>query len=149
MRLDRVLIDIYEWFRKILWAEKQEESAGYQIILTKTNIDSRPILGVLQLIGRNTPRAVRTWRFLPHRERTPEDRQYDILLCLDSLERLANEHSERGITDINRARSRYHTHRLTVLRLAHFLGPDGEFEADELFSDTIALRGRTDGRSQL
>ena len=55
MRLDRVLIGIYEWFRKILWAEKQEESAGYQIILTKTNIDGRPILGVLQLIGRNTP----------------------------------------------------------------------------------------------
>lgn len=138
MRIDRIILDIIAWAKTLLWREQQKKKLP-TIHKTLTAVDGIPISGLLQLIERDTLRAIRTWRYLPKRNSkgTPTD---DILICCDTLAKFPNEHSEDGIDAIKAGRrGGMNTHRITIMRSSHFLNSDGEFDVEILYSDCFSF----------
>lgn len=129
MRFDRILTSILEWINALAWWHEgvtPREIKPYER-LQSWRLEGR---GMLHRVRRPTeicPRAVATYLFEPFRYEAPRASLTDLHLCCDHLEGL---HGFQGLT-----------HRITVLRASHWPGPDGLYEATELFQADYDLQG--------
>jgi prepilin-type N-terminal cleavage/methylation domain-containing protein len=134
MRLDRILIDIANWIKGLLY-QKQAKAKAF-IVLDRR----RSPFGDLCLVERDTPRAIRTYVFMPHRGSTPKPQQFDLHLCLDTLSPLdkAKEASTRPHYEILRV-----THKITILWASHWLNADGTYDLDVIHEGFYDLQGQS------
>lgn len=141
MQIDRIAIDILDWIRRI-FHRPQGHSKSFQptVLKRKTSAKGEPFEGVLALVVRDTRRSVRTWVYMPPRKGLKHSAQRDIHLCLDSLEKLAQERNEVGGDVLKIERSKGNTHRITILNASHWCDKNGAFDTEELFSGFFDFR---------
>jgi hypothetical protein len=127
MRLDRIVIDILDWVRRSLWAQRRPElHKPYEVIETKIGRHGR-----VKRVSRDTPRAVRTWTYIPFKKAT-EGEPYKIHICCDSLEPLPGQtRRRRGNT----------THRISIFKASRFLDSEGSYDSELLFQWDADLQG--------
>lgn len=142
MRVDRISIAILSWIRRV-FARPEQRSHSFQptILKRKTTIDRKPIRGALALVERRTKRAVRTWIYMPPRKGLKHSEQFDIHICLDTLERMQGERNEPEAPEFKVERSKGNTHRITVLKASHWCSPSGAFDSTEIFSSYASFSG--------
>lgn len=97
------------------------------------------------VIGRDTPRAVRTWIYSPKRWQMPETQKRvqetpnDLHFYLDFLGPLPHLNtqralSERQVRDTQRKRGLLvPTHRIQILKASHFLNEEGFYDCELIF----------------
>lgn len=141
---DRILGDILDFIRRFLWWEaeaKEVKAKPFQTIQRPIQGDS----GIIRLVmGRDTPRAVRTWIFSPRNHQsgnlskieTPLD---DIHLYLDFLGPLPNAPETKKMTwtlSQRKAKEKgntFLTHRIQILKASHLLNAHGFYDYELLF----------------
>jgi hypothetical protein len=141
MEFDRILVDILDWIRRSLWWRRRQRrlSKPYEILKS-----SRGKLGLLKLVERDTPRAVRTWVFTPYRTGEPKKDALiqDVHLCLDHLYPLDGE--KKG-GDLDQKQFKYRglvlTHKVTFLKASHFLNKDGSYNGSTIFCEGYDFLG--------
>jgi hypothetical protein len=136
VKVDRILIDIFDWVRRLVFSRKNRAiSKPYE------RLESwRGSAGVLHKVRRDTPRAVDTYVFTPLRSgnskaATPKD----IHICLDHLDVLPGQRT--------RTRRTY-THRITVLLASHWPQEDGTYDTSLLYSASWDFQGRSQYRDR-
>jgi len=142
---DRILGDILDFVRRFLWWKTKAESVKrkpFQSI-------QKPLTGkegVARLVlGRDTPRAVRTWIFSPYRGQEEAlanlhaDALDDIHIYLDFLGPLANApETKKANWTVSQRKTRekgaaFLTHRVQVLKASHMLNAHGFYDYKLLF----------------
>lgn len=122
LEMDRILIDLFDWLRRIIfWRAREVKRIPFRVIQVK-----KGKAGLLKMVERDTQRAVRTYIFtpFPKHESFKASKLYDYHLCLDSLSNLDTRWACRIQQD---------THRITILKASHWLGERGTFQAQTLF----------------
>lgn len=136
MKIDRILIDIFDWVRRLVFSRKnQAVSKPYE------RLESwRGSLGVLHRVKRDTPRAVDTYIFSPFRGGSRKAASpKDVHICLDHLGALPGQ---RPLP-----RQAY-THRITVLLASHWPQEDGSYNTSVLYSGSWDFQGRSQYRDR-
>lgn len=138
MRYDRLLTEILNWINSILWhRETPEKKPQPYERIRKWHLANRGLLHEVNRPPDLCPRAVATFIYEPLRlQGNPKD----LHLCIDHLEGMSQP-IRPGSVSRHRA-----THRVTILEASHWVGADGRYDADELFSvdDDLQGRGRRD-----
>ncbi len=136
MRIDRLLLDILEWIGQVLRSKKDKTTPKPYEVLKQY----RGKQGVLKLVERATPNAVRTYIFSPFQASQTNRVQIkkDIHICLDHLEepRSARKSKQKSV------RSRHYStnsHRITVFEASRFLNKDGTYNTNPLYSEDFNL----------
>jgi hypothetical protein len=142
---DRILGDALDFIRRFLWwkTEKDGEPTKkpFQVIRTPVKGDFGQISLV---IGRDTPRAVRSWIFSPYNFQTTTLAQVkepldDIHIYLDFLGPLPNapetkkthwQLSQRKASERGEA---FLTHRVQILKASHMLNAQGFYDYELLY----------------
>ncbi len=149
MEFDYILLDILDWVRRLLWWQRQKkvEQKPYELLKLE-----RGQQGVLKLVRRDTPRAVRTWIFTPYRrgEIPLKQRLFDLHLYLDHLYPLTEadagwlpKPTRRGSK--KKAERRVLTHRVTILEASHFLSKEGTYNSFTIFCESYDFLGTAPG----
>lgn len=136
MKIDRILIDIFDWVRRLVFSRRDRAvSKPYE------RLESwRGSLGVLHKVRRDTPRAVDTYIFSPLRTGGPKSSPpKDIHICLDHLGALSGQQAQRH---------QPHTHRVTVLLASHWPQEDGSYNTSVLYSASWDFQGRSQYRDR-
>ena len=123
MRIDRILADILQWVGQVVWHREQKVKARPYERLQTWRL---PGCGLLHRVIRPEtlcPRDVGSYIFEPYRYGSTTK---DIHFCCDHLDGMARPGAWR--------KGSIHTHRLTILLADHFVGQDGRYAAEELFS---------------
>ena len=140
---DRILGDILDFVRRFLWWKTKTESVKrkpFQSI-------QKPISGkegiATLVLGRDTPRAVRTWIFSPFRRESLNVPSADVLsdvhIYLDFLGPLANTPETKQMNwTLSQRKKReqgeaFLTHRIQVLKASHMLNAHGFYDYKLLF----------------
>lgn len=157
MEFDYILLDILDWVRRLLWWQRQKKVTTKPYELLKTE---RGQQGLLKLVKRDTPRAVRTWLFSPYRtgRLSVRQRTFDIHLYLDHLypleavptdwlqPKLLQSPKPLQVDRRKRSNSRpIVTHRVTILEASHFLSADGTYNSFTIFCDSYDFIGTSQG----
>lgn len=136
MRFDRIFVDMLAWINQLGWYREQKVKKRPYEKLDKWHLTG---LGILSRVARPEdlcPRDCGTYIFEPFRYGKNPVR--DIHICVDHLE---------GMAVVGRSNKRIRsTHRITVLAAEHWMGADGRYEADELFSVDDDLQGQSSRR---
>ncbi len=131
MKLDRLVLDIFDWVRRLIWHRKGEvKQKPYAVLQTW-----RGTLGVLNKIERDTPRAIATYTFMPFRYHKPKEEMIDTHVFLDTLSLPSGKSSKRT--------TRKFTHRITIIKASHWVRPDTSYEADPIYMKEWDFQGRT------
>ena len=142
MIIDRIAIDILNWIRRVFHRPERRSQSFQPIVLKrKTSINGKHFAGQLALVVRDTRRATRTWVYMPPRTGVSHADQKDIHICLDTLEKMAQERNEIGGSELAIERSKGNTHRITIFKASHWCGESGAFETDEIFSGYFRFDG--------
>jgi hypothetical protein len=144
MLIDRILEDALGFIRRLLWWRSGTAKSIHKPFRSMQVIDGE--FGLISLvIGRDTPRAVRSWIYSPKRcdlnstnpvVRKPCD---DLHIYLDFLGPLASTdpqklHAERRDCQCTQKQgNRAPTHRVQVLRASHFLNEQGFYSYDLIY----------------
>ncbi len=142
---DRILGDILDFVRRFLWWKTKTETIKRKPFRSI----QKPLLGregtATLVLGRDTPRAVRTWIFSPLRgqqaaiDALHTDPCNDIHVYLDFLGPLANapETKQTNWTLSQRKKREkgeaFLTHRIQVLKASHMLNAHGFYDYKLLF----------------
>lgn len=155
MKIDRVILDIFSWIKKILWKNEQNNKLSYTVISTITGIH-----GVIKRVERETPRAVDTYvfsPFQPNMSMNATDSAFDYHICLDFLGVLdanTNERSAKSykykkqpdeFVDIQKAsvyNKTHNTHTVTIIKSSRWVNKDGEYIGEVLFQKEYDFVGR-------
>lgn len=139
MKFDRILAEILNFINSLLWhREAPDKKAKPYERLRTWRLEGRGILHQVSRPPDLCPRAVATFIYEPLRlHGSPQD----LHLYADHLEGLM--HPIRPGTQLSRCRP---THRITILKASHWIGPDGRYRADELFSINDDLQGQSSRR---
>lgn len=139
MKIDRVIIDIFDWIRRTLWyRDGQVQVKPYEVLESR-----RGKYGMIRRVIRSTPRAVSTYTFVPFRYNRPAIQVRDIHICCDHLRIL----EEKNKIENRPSRVKASTHRVSVFSASHWLHPDGSYDLKELFSADYDFQGRDHYRS--
>lgn len=145
MIFDRIIEDALGFIRRFLWWRKDNETDSdrqpFQSMRTHTGD-----WGIISLvIGRDTPRAVRTWLYSPKRwgsSKTPQmvgSAPQDLHFYLDFLGPLPHVQTHAAVQErqaIAQKRKRggvILTHRLQIFKASHFLNPDGFYDCELVY----------------
>jgi len=134
MQVDRILIDILDWLRRSLYWRRARsvKKAPFEVLRTE-----RADRGMLKLVERDTPRAVRTWVFTAYPRSiegfTSRGDLRDIHICLDHLYPLAGEGGRRY--------PQRWSHRVSILSASRYLSEDGSYETSTIFQRPYDLVG--------
>jgi len=137
MRLDRILLDILAWIKARLYQQKASKQNPYEVLTRK-----RSQYGFLCLVARDTPRAIRTYIFMPFRGRGSEGNPSDVHIYLDTLSSL-EQAKDASLRSKSRHKSGKATHKITVLLAGHWLNADDTYNADVLHEGFYDLQGRS------
>jgi hypothetical protein len=119
LRFDRILLDILDWIRQGLWFRRGATSAKpYEVL--KVYPGDR---GVLRVLSRETPRAVSTLEFQPHRKAGQPVPNRIHLYC-DHLDKVEGDRTPRV---------RGKSHRIQILEVAPVLTAEGYVICEILF----------------
>lgn len=135
MKMNQIILDICDWIRRTLWyREKRIKSRPYEILETYSSPH-----GILKLVRRDTPRAVRTYIFTPHnskgQDRIVQKDLKDIHICLDHLWALdTNETSHVPKIILQQPYKARVTHAITILEASRWVTKDGNYYSKVLFS---------------
>ena len=135
MKVDRILIDIFDWVRRLVWSREEKSTTKPYKRLESW----RGTLGVLHRVERDTPRAVATFIFSPYRHngyRIPNPQ--DIHFCLDFLSK-PKRATKTPITD---------THRITILIASHWPDERGEYDSSLLYVGDWDFQGSSPYRDR-
>jgi hypothetical protein len=136
IRIDRILSDILQWIGQVAWWREQKvKRRPYEKIQTWRMAG----LGCLHRVVRPPdlcPRDVGTYIFEPFRYNVKTIK--DIHILCDHLEGMSRP---RG-----RQKKQVCTHRVTILLADHWIGADGRYAANELFSLNDDLQGQSSRR---
>lgn len=142
MEFDYILLDILDWIRRLLWWQRQKKIQQKPYELLKTEKGDQ---GVLKLVRRDTPRAIRTWLFTPYRrgEMPLKQRLFDLHLYLDHLYPLEEASSKKPTPRAAKkaGQTRIQTHRVTILQASHFLSQEGTYNSFTLFCESYDFIG--------
>lgn len=128
MKFDKLILDIADWIRSLLWQRKIEnKSRPYEVISS-----SRGKYGIFSKVVRPTPRSVATFIFTPYRYQQNKSQIRDIHICLDHLGLIEGQSSQPY--------SRKDTHRISVYSASHFLDRNGSYDLEVLFSQDYDLQ---------
>ncbi|MEL6136856.1 MAG: hypothetical protein AAFR42_05540 [Cyanobacteria bacterium J06628_6] len=142
---DRILGDILDFVRRFLWWKTDKTAVKHKPFQSIR----KPITGdtgiACLVLGRDTPRAVRTWIFSPRRRQNdavaglksnPLD---DIHVYLDFLGPLANAPETKQMHwNLSQRKTRekgeaFLTHRVQILKASHMLNAHGFYDYELLF----------------
>jgi hypothetical protein len=141
VKIDRLLIDIWDWIRRVLWWEKGKiDTPAYQVLETYTGR-----FGVLRRVTRDTPRAVDTWICSPFQTKAEKEAgrpKIEILILLDHLEAIqVTKPVAKPGSKPRRTPSRNRlTHRIQVIATTHLQKGDW-FEGEVVFQGSWDLQG--------
>lgn len=142
MQLNQIILDIFDWIRRSLWYRQKKVALKPYEILEIYPSDK----GVLKLVRRDTPRAVRTFIFTPYtRKETPnlvQKDMRDIHICLDHLWALdseQNSHLPRRVEKDFRKVS--DSHAVTILEASRWIKKDGNYNSTVLYSGNYDFIG--------
>lgn len=141
MRVNRVLLDILDWVKQLVWWREHKVAVKpYDIISSE-----RTMFGVLKKVTRDTPRALSTYIFTPFAPpRYSKDRHYDYHLCLDhlwSLDTLPQQLPGKTPVDYALRYNRRHTHCVTILRAGRWVNADGSYSSKVLYQGYFDFMG--------
>jgi hypothetical protein len=150
MQFDRVVIDILDWIRRVLFwrSHRQVKQKPYEILKIE-----RLWRGILKLVKRDTPRAVRTWIFtpfpIPENGLNTVSRQNikDYHICLDHLLPLVGD-NRAPVTPPSSSMRHRPTHRVMVLEASRYLTSDGSYASSTLFSCDYSFARRDGSRDR-
>lgn len=145
MIFDRLIEDALNFIRRLLWwrSGKNKETERKPFASMRSHSGE---WGVVHLVlGRDTPRAVRTWIYSPKRWQTSEvknkvqESPSDLHFYLDFLGPLPHLKTQRALDekqfrDNQRKRGLLvPTHRLQILKASHFLNDEGFYDCELIF----------------
>lgn len=136
MRFDWILNDLFRWVGQLAWWRDQKIKKRPYEKLEKWHLSG---LGILSRVARPPelcPRDVGTYIFEPFRYGRTTMR--DLHICCDHLEGMSQPRTVQA--------RRIFTHRITVLIADHWIGADGRYDAEELFSLDDDLQGQSSRR---
>lgn len=157
MRVDRVFGDLFDWIKRVLSWKKGEEVVRKPYEVLKLIRGRR---GILKLVTRDMPRAVRTYIFSPfpgNQTNVVSSYQKDIHLCLDHLWAIEEEKSKQPAkaaaksTTGRSQRSRQpfaNSHRICVFEASRFMTKDGTYNTNMIYSEDLNLLGNGFHRDQ-
>jgi hypothetical protein len=145
MIFDRIIEDALSFIRRFLWWRKEKskevESQPFQSIRSHSGD-----WGVISLVvGRDTPRALRTWVYFPKRQTHREAQSaiyaapQDLHFYLDFLGPLSHVHTPRAEEErkerqaLRRRGEPVPTHRLYIMKASHFLNAEGLYDCELVF----------------
>lgn len=145
MIFDRLIEDALNFIRRLLWwrSNKRQEAERKPFASMRSHTGEWGIAHLV--IGRDTPRAVRTWIYSPQRWQTSKLKQRvkdvpdDLHFYLDFLGPLPHLQTQRAVEERQiRATQRKRgmlvpTHRLQIFRASQFLNSEGFYDCDLIF----------------
>jgi len=133
MRIDRIFTDLLAWVNSIgWWREQQVKRRPYERLQT-WRLAGRGMLHKVVRPAESCPRDCGTYIFEPFR--------HGKGIVLADIH-LACDHLEGMTLPKNAVAPRRMTHRITILRAAHFVGSDGRYDVEEIFSCDDDLQGQ-------
>lgn len=150
----RIFGDLFDWIKRVLTWKKGEEIARKPYEVLKLIRGRR---GILKLVTRDMPRAVRTYIFSPfpgNQTNVVSSYQKDIHLCLDHLWALDSEKGKQptakpGTPRSQRLRqSNAKSHRICVFEASRFMSKDGTYNTNMIYSEDLDLLGNGFHRDQ-
>ena len=133
IKVDRIFTDLLAWLNSIgWWREQQVKHRPYERLQT-WRLAGRGMLHKVVRPPDVCPRDCGTYIFEPFRH-GKKVALTDIHLACDHLEGMA---IPKGVEPRRRM-----THRITVLRAAHFVSSDGRYDIEEVFSYDDDLQGQ-------
>lgn len=150
----RIFGDLFDWIKRVLTWKKGEEAARKPYEVLKLIRGRR---GILKLVTRDMPRAVRTYIFSPfpgNQTNVVSSFQKDIHLCLDHLWALDSEKGKQptakpGTPRSQRSRQPYaNSHRICVFEASRFMSKDGTYNTNMIYSEDLNLLGNGFHRDQ-
>jgi hypothetical protein len=144
MFIDQLIKDALSFIKRLVtWRSKHKEAEQKPFKSMRTHSGEWGIISLV--IGRDTPRALRTWIYSPKRwnqseaQKTVNDMPQDLHFYLDFLgpmpnantrlaqeERLARKEERRSGKNVL-------THRIQILKASHFLNKDGIYDCELIF----------------
>jgi hypothetical protein len=141
---DRILGDILDFIRRFLWWKTDKKVVKRQpfVVIQKPIQGTRGQLSLV--IGRDTPRAARTWIFSPTVEQVNtvsdlQDARLDIHIYLDFLGPLPNssesqkKHWEVSQQQAEQREEAFLTHRIQILKASRQLNEHGFYDYELVF----------------
>lgn len=133
MKFDRLVLDLLQFIRRFLWWQDAKETQQPFESIKDIHIPHRGVLQYIQ--GRDTPRAVSTWRFCPKSDTSYyvslAERPNDTHVYLDHHAMLPEFREKSHDTTI---KARYQigrpTHTITILRASHHVNELGNFDVE-------------------
>lgn len=146
VKVNQIFLDILNWIKSHLRKQSDNKNNAYGVLsYTKGNN------GLLKLVERNTPRAIRTYILTPLSKKEKDDHSLvakaveDIHLYLDTLGALdTNYVYDRSV---NRAAlSKEYSHCITILKASRWLDKDGNYYTKPLFCEYYDFFPRSSGK---
>ena len=122
--IDRVLIDILDWLRRLLWGREGVTKDKPYTVLEPAK---RGKYALITKVLRPTPRAVATYIISPLRFDLQPREIEDYHLCCDHLGAIEGEGAIGG------RGAKAKTHRISVYRASHWLLADGTYNCKSVF----------------
>lgn len=136
MKFDRIFLDLLAWVNQLGWWREQKVKKRPYLRISTHRLSGIGLLHHVKRPDDLCPRDCGTFIFEPFRYDGKPVR--DLHICIDHLE---------GMSVVGRSNSRIRaTHRVTVLAADHWMGEDGRYNADELFSVDDDLQGQSSRR---
>lgn len=149
MRVDQIFLDLLDWIKRVLVSKKEKTTHKPYEVLKQY----RGRRGILKLVARDTPSAVRTYIFSPFQETQTNRVQVkrDIHICLDHLwQSPETGGSQRSAQKSQKSRYRFaNSHRISIFEASRFLNKDGTYDTREIYSEDLNLFGKAAYRDQL
>ncbi len=140
MRVDRILIDVLDWIGRVLsWKQdKQAAIKPYDVLK-----QYRGKQGILKLVARDTPRAVRTYIFspFPDGETNRKQPKRDLHICLDHLQDDVPSRRQANHSRQKARRRLGNSHRISIFEASRFLSKDGTYHTMQIYTADFNLLG--------
>jgi len=137
MRFGQILLDILAWIKARLYQQKTSKQNPYEVLTRR-----RSPYGSLCLVERDTPRAIRTFVFMPFRGNGDDPEPQDVHIYLDTLTALEKAKDASQRAKLNHVNGKA-THKITVVLADHWVSADGTYNADVLHEGFYDLQGRS------
>ncbi|MEM9449640.1 MAG: hypothetical protein AAGA75_14025 [Cyanobacteria bacterium P01_E01_bin.6] len=144
MFIDQLIKDAFSFIKRIVaWNSNQEEAQKKPFTSMRAHTSEWGVISLV--IGRDTPRALRTWIYSQKRwnhsetNKKVQDIPKDLHFYLDFLGPLPNVNTVRATEERlelkNKLRSgqTVFTHRIQILNASHFLNQDGVYDCELIF----------------
>lgn len=145
MFIDQLLQDILGFVKRLLsWrSSKKNEPERKPFTAMRTHSGEWGVISLV--IGRDTPRSVRTWIYSSKRwghsetQKRVKDVPQDLHFYLDFLGPMPNVQTSRSKEERlarqakRRKGERVMTHRIQILKASHFLNSDGVYDCDLIY----------------